>query len=393
MKCVSALSTLRNTAAALDEVVSRLALDSDGPPTDLALGFASPHHAEALGPLSATLRSRGLARHVLGCTGETVIGDGVEVEGAPALSVWAAQLPDVRVEPRRITFDEGELNGWNLDDPAAPRSETRPTLVLLGDPFSFPVDHFLKRLRESDPGVKIVGGMASGSQVPRGNSLVIDDEVFDEGAVAVALSGRVGLRTVVSQGCRPAGRTMIVTRAEGNIIRDLGRRPVLEVLREMFDELPPADQTLIQEGLHIGRVINEYQETFQRGDFLIRNVLGTDDDGGLAITDIIKVGQTVQFQVRDAASAHADLLALLEAERSTRPAAAVKGALLFSCNGRGTRLFAGPNHDVGLVRRVFGPIPVAGFFAMGEIGPVGGQNFVHGYTASLVLFEEPQAAD
>jgi small ligand-binding sensory domain FIST len=173
------------------------------------------------------------------------------------------------------------------------------------------------------------------------------------------------------------------------MIRDLGRRPCLEVLREIFEELPEDDQERVQSGLHIGRVINEYQESFRRGDFLVRNVMGADESGGIAITDFVKVGQTVQFHVRDAETADEDLRTMIDSERIDRPQANVAGALIFSCNGRGSRLFDEPDHDVGVLQQKFGPIPVAGFFAMGEIGPVGGQNFVHGYTASVVLFEEP----
>ena len=158
----------------------------------------------------------------------------------------------------------------------------------------------------------------------------------------------------------------------------------------MFEELPSEDQARIQTGLHIGRVINEYQDEFRRGDFLVRNVMGADDAGGIAISDLIRVGQTVQFQVRDAETADEDLRTLVRSERLDRPRARYAGALLFSCNGRGTHLFEQPDHDVGVLRELFGPIPVAGFFAMGEIGPVGGQNFVHGYTASVVLFEEAE---
>ncbi len=234
--------------------------------------------------------------------------------------------------------------------------------------------------------MRVIGGMASGSQVPRANQLVLDGQACSDGAVAMLLGGPLSISTVVSQGCRPVGRTMIVTKAEQNIIRELGRRPALEVLRDMFQELSSDDQRRIQDGLHIGRVINEYQGTFQRGDFLVRNVMGADDSGAIQINDLVRVGQTVQFHVRDAETADEDLRSLLAARPSSRQPV---GALLFTCNGRGTHLFDQPDHDVSVIHEVCGPIPVAGFFAMGEIGPIGGQNFLHGFTASIVLFEQP----
>jgi len=380
MRCAAALSTVRNSQAAVREVSDRLADAFQGEPADLALVFASMHHADTLGQVGVELTSRGLGRHVLGCTGETIIGEGSEVEGEPALSVWAIQLPGADLNPIRI--DPGS-DGLDL----VVGSKAQAALIL-GDPFTFAPDPWLQKLQTVAPGLKVMGGMASGSQVPRENRLVLDGQVFEEGAVAMALGGRLNVRTLVSQGCRPIGRPMIITRADRNLIRELGRRPSLEVLRELFDELPENDQELVQSGLHIGRVINEYQEDFRRGDFLVRNVMGADDTGAIAITDLVRVGQTVQFHVRDAETADEDLRSLVETERIDHPRARVLGALLFSCNGRGTRLFSEPDHDVGVLREGFGPIPVAGFFAMGEIGPIGGQNFVHGYTASVVLFED-----
>ena len=388
MKCVSALSTDGNTKSALADVVGRAVEGLTGEQADLALIFTSMDHAEELGRISEEVRSKGLARHVVGCTGESIVGEDREIEGAPALSLWAIQLPGVTLSPRRFLFEDRTLHGLEpipaASDPEAPR----PTLLVLGDPFSFPTDSFLKQVNETAPGVRVFGGMASAGQAPGGNRLVIDDVVYTDGAVGIEVSGPAILRAVVSQGCRPVGRTLIVTRTERNIIQELGRRPALEVLREVFETLDADDQERVQQGLHIGRVINEYQETFHHGDFLVRNVLGADDSGGIATNDLIRVGQTVQFHVRDADSADADLRTLLENERLARPSAKVRGALLFSCNGRGTRLFSEPNHDVGLIHRQFGPVPVAGFFAMGELGPVGGQNFIHGFTASVVLFEE-----
>ncbi|MCA1684548.1 MAG: FIST C-terminal domain-containing protein [Planctomycetia bacterium] len=388
MKCVSALSTVRDTEATLADLVGRAADGLGGEQGDLALVFTSMHHADALGRISEEIRSRGLARHVLGCTGESIIGEDREIEGEAALSLWAIRVPGVTLTPRRLTFDGNGLHGLEPSPAPGDPAAARPTLIVLGDPFSFPGDPFLKQVNDEATGVRVVGGMASASQLPGGNRLLLDGETYKDGAVAVEVGGPVSLRTVVSQGCRPIGHTMIVTRAEGNVIRDLGRRPALEVLREVFDGLDPDDQQRVQQGLHIGRVINEYQETFHRGDFLVRNVLGADDAGGIAVTDVIRVGQTVQFHVRDADSADEDLQTMLQSVRDSGPSARVKGALLFSCNGRGTRLFSEPNHDVGSIHGQLGPVPVAGFFAMGELGPVGGQNFVHGFTASIVLFEE-----
>lgn len=392
MTCVSTLSTLRNTTAAIDEVVSRVRDGLAGKTADLALAFVTEHHADSLGLLARRLREEKLARHVIGCTAESVAGADQEVEASPGMVAWGIELPGVSVEPRRLTYEGQTFVGWEPLSGVDEAGGERPALIALGDPHSFPVDAFLKTMKEDAPGLRVVGGMASASQVPRGNYLVIDDEVFRDGAVAVGLTGPVRLSAVVSQGCRPVGRPMIVTKADQNLIRELGRRPALEVLREMFEELPEDDQQLIQAGLHIGRVINEYQETFGRGDFLIRNVLGADEAGGIAVTDLIRVGQTVQFHVRDAASAHDDLTRLLDSLRLDNPSSKFLGGLLFTCNGRGSRLFDVPDHDIATVHDRLGPVPVAGFFAMGEIGPIGGQNFVHGFTASLLLFEHVAAS-
>ncbi len=384
MRCASALSTSRDSDLAIREVLGRLADRFEGEPADLAVVFGSIHHAEALDRLGPELTARGLGRHVLGCTGETIIGEGREVEGEAALSVWAIRAPGVEFRPIRVDDRDDSIAALGGLGPGS------PTLLLLGDPFTFAADPWLKQLQENSPGLPVLGGMASAGQVPRENVLMLDGETYRDGAVGMLLSGPVAIRTLVSQGCRPIGRPMIVTKVDRNMIRELGRRPALVVLREVFETLADDDRERVQAGLHVGRVINEYQESFRRGDFLVRNVMGADDAGGIAITDLLRVGQTIQFHVRDAETADEDLRSLVEAERLDRPTSKVDGALLFSCNGRGTRLFQEPDHDVGVLRELFGPIPVAGFFAMGELGPIGHQNFVHGYTASVVLFTSPE---
>lgn len=379
MRCASSHSTASDTTQAFDEVTAELARKNPGVRLDLATVFATTEHAERLGELAAAVLDRGLARHVIGCTGEAIVADGREIENGPALALWAIELPDARITPIRMSADDAGLA--ELADALGDEKQVGRLLLTLGDPFSFPIDPFLDALNRSAAGLKIAGGMASAGNRPGVNRLVLDRQVIEEGAVALLLDRPGGFRTVVSQGCRPIGRPMIVTQASQNVIQQLGRRPALEVFRELYDALSPADQRLARQGLHIGRVINEYQEKFDRGDFLVRNVVGADPSGAITITDRARVGQTVQFHVRDAETADEDLRALLEPGPD-----GIAGALVFTCNGRGSRLFPAPDHDASALQARYGPIPAAGFFAMGELGPVGGQNFIHGYTASVVLF-------
>jgi small ligand-binding sensory domain FIST len=399
MPFASALSTSAVTAQALSEVCDRAAAGLGGP-SDLAVLFFSTHHLASAQVLAEEV-SRRLAPGVLvGCVAEGVIGDGREVEGAAALSLWLARWSrPVQVRPFHLvleqTADGPSLFGWpdellgaGSDEAREPFAPARSAVLLLGDPYTFPTDQFLTRMNEDARGVPVLGGMASGISQAGECRLLHGAATHDEGAVGVLLEGELGLRWIVSQGCRPIGRHMVVTKAQQNVIQELSGRPPLEHLRELWPTLPARDQRLFQRGLHLGRVLNEYRGEFQRGDFLIRNVVGLErSSGALVINDHVRVGQTVQFQLRDAEAADEDLHALLQLDLNAherRPG----GALLFSCNGRGSRLFEHPDHDATAIHQEAGPIPLAGFFAMGELGPVGGQNFIHGFTASVAMFED-----
>ncbi len=380
-------STNPDLSRALDEVTGALRGSLAGPP-DLLMLFVTPHHAAGFATLGADLRAATGARVLLGVTGESLVAGGREIEDRPALSVWGAVLPQTQVRGFSLSLEstaEGPaLVGWPDDLP--PRWPAGAALLLLGDPFSFPADLLAQRLAEDQPEAPLLGGMASGGWQPGQNRLWLDDAVFDSGAVAVWIHGAMRVRSLVSQGCRPIGRPLVITKAERNVIHELGGRPPLAYLQELFENQPPADQALMRRGLHVGRVINEYQSEFRRGDFLIRNVVGVDQaSGAVAVGDYLRAGQTVQFHVRDAQSASEDLASLL----ATIPprGADQRGGLLFTCNGRGTRLFDQPDHDAQAVHTALGPLALAGFFAQGELGPVGGINFVHGFTASLALFE------
>ena len=389
MPFAASLSTTSATAQAVEEVCTRALADLQGQP-DLALLFFSPHHSSEAETFAGQARKRLDARCLLGCSGEAILGNDQEIEGRPAVSLWLGRWTQpVELEPFHLmleqTPDGVSILGW--PDAIMTAEPARSAILLLGDPFTFPVDAFLEEANADHPGLRVLGGMASGGRMPGQTRLVLGGEVINDGAVGVLLQGPVAVRSIVSQGCRPIGKHMVVTKGHDNIIEELGGMAPLARLQQIWQELTPRDQQLFQQGLHIGLVINEYQGAFQRGDFLIRNVLGLDREAGaLAITDRVRVGQTVQFQVRDAESADEDLHALLQTDRNAHPAPPA-GGLVFTCNGRGTRLFSQPHHDARLVRQESGIIPLAGFFAQGELGPVGGQNFIHGFTASVVLFE------
>ena len=387
-RCAASLSTTAETSAALREVCEA-ALESLGAAPDLAFLFYSPHHAQQAEALAAEAGELLRTENLLGCGGESIVGTSREIEDEPALSLWLAKWPGATVVPMHLEFERtpegGVIEGW--PDRVGGEWPEGAFLLFVGDPFSFPTDYLLERMNEDRPGVAVIGGMASGSHEPGGNRLIWGRQTVMEGAVAALVSGPVRLRTVVSQGCRPIGRPLVVTKAERNVIYELGGRPALVQLREIFDALPTREQALVQRALHVGRVVSEYQERFEQGDFLVRNVTGIDpSSGAVAIGDYIRTGQTVQFHVRDQEAADAELKQLLAAARKEQPAPL--GGLLFTCNGRGTHMFSQPHHDAEAIARAFGPLPLAGFFAAGEIGPIGRQNFMHGFTASIALFKQ-----
>ncbi len=387
----SALSDAPDTADAVGQVVSDLSQRLNGS-VDLAVVFATPHHADAMTLVHEVLRSTLAPRVELGVTCEGVIGVRREVERSPGLSILAASLPDALLEP----FETEDID-WSTaaHEPEAvraqlwPHADDEPKVVLfMADPFSTPMLSVLPGLGAALPDVPVIGGMASGAGQAGDNRVLYNGQVMSDGGVGVVIGGAVQVDTTVSQGCRPVGKPVVITKSQRHVVMQLGGRQAMAVVRELIASLPDEDRVLIQNnGLLVGRVINEYKDRFGRGDFLIRGLHGVDEDNGyIAIADPqVRVGQTIQFHVRDQRTAREDFSLLLEMQQIHGPAA---GALLFSCNGRGTRLFDRPNADSGMVHHALGDAPLAGFFAAGEIGPVGGQNFVHGHTAALVVFRD-----
>ena len=358
-------------------------------PIDLACVFFSAHHAAEADLLAHVLTGALRPSLLIGCSGEGVIAGAEELETAPALAVWAAVLPDVNLHPLRSSFspmqDQFHLTGW--PEPGVEEA----SFLLLADPFTAPIQEILGMLEERYPGTKAVGGLAGGGQEAGMNRLVLNDQVLDGGLVGVRLSGAVDIRPIISQGCRMIGDRFVVTKAERNLIHELGGAPALERLQAVFESLAEEDRRRAHRALHLGIVIDEHRNRFERGDFLIRNLLGADRTSGtVVIGDVVQEGQTVQFHLRDADSATEDLNSLLATDRAGHRHPPL-GALMFSCCGRGRGLFGRPNHDAAATAERLGPIPIAGFFAQGEIGPIGNRNFLHGYTASLAIFAERDA--
>jgi small ligand-binding sensory domain FIST len=387
VKCAVVTTRQPELVRALDELCAQLTRRLGPGAPDLVLAFYTPHHAGELDVLRRRVLDRLSPRVLLGCPGAGIIGGDDELESGPAIALWAARWPGAVLSPFALEADEVdgeiELKGW-------PESLPEGTgFLVLADPHSTPLDSLLEGFAQRFPGAPVVGGIASGAPGPGQALLLTADGVHDEGCLALAIGGGVRVHPVVSHGCRPVGRHFVITASQRNIIRTLGGRSALEQLQAVFQDAGARDQALMQKALHIGRVVDERKSSFERRDFLVRDVLDIDrDKGTLTLNDFIRPGQSVQFLVRDSETADQDMAAVVAEEARRGPAL---GALLFSCGARGKRFFGSSNHDIEGVHRGFPQLATAGFFAAGEIGPVAGQAFAHGFTASIALFREAGA--
>jgi small ligand-binding sensory domain FIST len=372
------LSTDPDPRSGAIEAAQRARATLDGRHCDLALVFASGHH---LASPESTLEGvdEALAPPQLaGCGAGGVLGAGREVEDGTAVAVWAAAFDEGGAEVFHLESLEGPEGTAVVGMPASDAS----AIVLLPDPYSFPADAFVAELDD----VPVLGGISSARTLDGGAALFHGGEVMSDGAVGVAFHG-IEIHAAVSQGAAPIGPELTITAADGHMIQELAGRPALTVLRDVVAGLPESDRDKVAEGLLLGVVVDQGKPEFERGDFLVRALLGADPDtGALAVGAYVEAGQVVRLHVRDAASADVDLLEVLGRERQRFVGGAPAGALMFTCNGRGRGMFGEADHDVLAVDAALAGAPVAGFFAAGEIGPVGGRAHLHGFTATLAVF-------
>jgi small ligand-binding sensory domain FIST len=384
VKVGAAISAGHDPLAAGEEAARLAGAQLNGASPDLALVFASGEHLAApeatlegvIGVLSPDA--------LIGCAAGGVLAGGRELESGTGVAVWAASFEDagrVVAFHATLTDDEPERAIVGL-----PGFEESSGVVMLADPYSFPTDAVLTLLSDAAPAIPVLGGISS-ARTPDGHSaLFFGDESCQSGAVGVVLEG-IEMLPCVSQGAAPLGREVTITAAEGNVINELAGRPALETLEQIIGELSPRERALVSGGLLIGIVIDGGKPEYEQGDFLVRGVLGADrESGSVAVGASVREGQVLRIHARDAQSADEDLRRALRLRVEAMGQAAPAGAIMFSCNGRGSAMFGTPDHDAEAVQRELKGAPAAGFFAAGEIGPVGGRSFLHGFTATLAVF-------
>lgn len=380
--------SLLTTRTSYSEIVSELA-EVRLRDSDLGILFVSPYVPISIRDIVQAVKAKAQIRNLIGCTCGGIIGSHEEIERQAAAVLVLAKLPQVKILP--FMMNQTQLEGFKKSEDWYNFFEVYPSenpiFIALPDPFSFDVNLFLDGLNQAYPGLPVVGGLASAAMSQGENRLVLNEEEQDNGVVGFVLTGDIRVGTVVSQGCRPIGETFIVTKADHNMIHTLAGRPFVEVLQEAVRKLSDRDKLLAQDAIFVGIAMSEYTHNYERGDFLIRGLLGIDYESKAGVVaDYIRPGQTIQFHVRDAQSATEDLHELLRSQQLNENERKPKGALVFCCNGRGENLFRQKNHDIAVIQEHVGLIPAAGFFCAGEIGPVGKNNFLHGFTNSIALF-------
>jgi len=393
-------STAKQTARQTIESMSAALVQELGQTPDLVVAFVSHHFARDYEKIPGYIKEFLEPKAFVGCSAGGLIGGGEEVEHERGIALAGAVLPGVKLSGFHIfneQLPDGDAPPEEWEKIVGVESSVDPSFILLPDPFSFRIETLVQGLDYAFANSVKVGGLASGANEPGTNALFLNEDVYNEGMVGLSISGNVAVDTVVAQGCRPIGKPLRVTACQGNILLELDGEPAISVLKEVLEDLNPQDQELARNSLFLGVVMDEFKTDFKCGDFLIRNLVGlVPEAGAIVIGELLRQGRTVQFHLRDAATSSEDLRLMLKNYRDrsslSGKGAQAQGALLFSCLGRGKYLYGTKNHDSESFRESLGDVPLTGFFCNGEIGPVGGTTFLHGYTSSFGLFRAKEGS-
>ncbi len=399
MKLASAIAVENDFEAAWNRCASAVVGElGQRRPASLVLVFVSSAFSEELHKIPELIKSHFPKALALGCTAQGVIGNGLEEERRPAIALIAAHLPKSKITPFRITQEnlpspDDSPDAWI--DVVGVSAEDKPSFLILMDPFTSPAEEILTGLDFAFPGAPKVGGIASGGQTLGSNALFLSKYMYTEGTIGVALTGNVVLDTIVAQGCRPIGEPQRITKCQQNLLLEVDSQPPITYLQELYQRLTPRDQELLRGNLLLGIAMDPLDtlNDIAKVEYLIRNILGGDKDRGiLAVAETLREGQLIQFHVRDASAAKEDLSQRIAKYVNSTNRKSLAGALLFQCNGRGAHMYGITNHDTDLFKKLAGPLPIGGFFCGGEIGPVGDNTYLHGFTSSFAIFRKPTTA-
>jgi small ligand-binding sensory domain FIST len=391
-------STLSTNSSALEAAreASEQATAKLGSTPDAAFLFIGGFPSRDVEAAAEVVRKQTGSVHLLGCTAGGVLGGGREVEARPSLSLTLAALPGVEIsafhlDPSRYPDGDASPAAWH--DLLGVKPERKPAFVLLPDPFSSEPQQLIEGLDYAFPNCVKMGGLASGGHSPGMNRLFLDGATHRGGAVGIALSGAISVETAVAQGCRPIGQPGKIGKSHGHYLVEVDGKRALDFIQEQIDQLSEEEGELARQSLFLGIAMDPFRETPpDPGDYLIRNFLGVDRENGVvAVGEMLPVGRIVQLHVRDKRTSEDDLLTVLKRTVGRRRGAGPAGALLFSCLGRGRHLYGVPDKDSQLFKSVVGDVPLGGFFCNGEIGPVGGETYLHGFTSSFGLFRPAPA--
>jgi small ligand-binding sensory domain FIST len=308
--------------------------------------------------------------HWVGTLGNGIVASGVEIYGQSAISILVMALPDDDFRLFEPIVD-------SLDDFRAKHGEWidrhHPILgVVHGDPHNRDIAEIIEDISE-ETSTFLVGGLTSS----RGKAVQVSDSVDEGGLSGVLFAPDQPAITGLTQGCTPIGPRHRVTEGEDNIIKKIDDRDAVDVLREDVGELLSRDLRRIGGYIYVSFPI----AASDTGDYLVRNLIGVDlSRGWIQVGELVSPGMALSFCRRDNDSALKDLKRMLS-DVSRRAEAPPKAALYFSCIARGQHLFGPQSEEVKEIKAQFGDIPLAGFFANGEIS----NNRLYGYTGVLTL--------
>ena len=392
MRWASSISTEPLLHNAISECEAVLRAELNGLAPDLVILFTDVAFDRQIDSLAEYVADQFPGATIIGCNGTGVIGAGKEIESTPALSITAAHLPGVVLVPFHLTSSiipspDAAPDAWEncVGIPAAATLQ----FILLADPFTFDGESLLAGLDYAFPSAAKIGGLASGGSRTGVHSLYLNGATHKSGAVGIALSGEIIVDTVVAQGCRPIGRSMRATLTEQNMLVTADDRAPLEELQDLFEHASVRDKNLMQHNLFMGVAMDPLLDEAGPGDFLIRNIVGADSKKGtVTVGGALREGLLVQFHVRDAETSADDLRRAFASYLRDVGGRHASAALIFQCSGRGNFLYGREGHDSDMFSEWIGALPLGGFFCHGEIGPVGGTTYLHGYTSSFAIFRE-----